>query len=135
MQDHLTDLHHRLDETIPKKRITLSIRLPSSPSAYDSTIPLFQYFLRLPDTLTANARFRPEVTRRIRATREDEIRKIRKVDDDEKAEERKLLSDKEKREKREGMLKKMTAAEQSKFLDKEREKDQRRSQKRRTQRA
>jgi hypothetical protein len=115
--------------------MTLSIRLPSSEAGYDATLPLFQYFLRLPDFLTANARFRPEVTRRIRATREDEIRKIKKVDEDEKAEERKLQADKDKREKRDLLLKNMNADEQKKFLDREREKEQRRSQKKRTQRA
>jgi hypothetical protein len=125
----------RLNETTPRKRITLSIRLPSSEETYNSTVPLFQYFLRLPDFLTTNARFRPEVTRRIRATREDEIRKIKKVDDDEKAEERKLQADKEKKEKRDLLLKKMSADEQRKFLEREREKEQRKSQKKRTQRA
>jgi hypothetical protein len=125
----------RLNETVPRKRITLSVRLPSSESDYESALPLFHYFLRLPDFLTTNARFRPEVTRRIRATREDEIRKIKKVDEDEKAEERKIQADKDKKEKRDLLLKNMGADEQKKFLDREREKEQRRSQKKRTQRA
>jgi hypothetical protein len=134
---HIKDFtnNFRLNETVPRKRITLSIRLPSSQAAYDSTVPIFQYYLRLPDFLTSNARFRPEVTRKMRATREDEIRKIKKVDEDEKAEERKLQTDKEKREKRDALLKGLSSAEQKKFLDKEREKEQRKSQKKRTQRA
>ncbi|KAF2431426.1 DUF1682-domain-containing protein [Tothia fuscella] len=135
--DQPVDRPKKLNETVPRKRITLSIRLPSSTSAsaYKSSLPLFTYYLRLPDFLTSNARFRPEVTRRIRATREEEIRKIKKVDDDEKSEERKLQSDKEKKQKRDNLLKGLGSVEQKKFLEKEREKEQRRSQKKRTQKA
>ncbi|EON65593.1 hypothetical protein W97_04831 [Coniosporium apollinis CBS 100218] len=124
----------KLDETVPKKRITLSLHLPSSStaSAYDSTLPLFHYFLRMPDQLAAHAHFRPEAMRKVRATREEEIRKIRRVDEDEKAEERKLKSDKERKEKRDQLLKGMSAKEQEKYLAKERAKTQRKSEKART---
>ncbi|KAJ9666180.1 hypothetical protein H2201_003614 [Coniosporium apollinis] len=122
----------KLDETVPKKRITLSLHLPSSPSAYSATLPLFHYFLRMPDQLVANAHFRPEAMRKVRQTREEEIRKIRRVDEDEKAEERKLKSDKEKKEKRDALLKGMSAKEQEKYLAKERAKTQRKSEKART---
>lgn len=125
----------RLDETVPKKRISLSLRLPSSSSEYASTLPLFQYFLRMPDHLVSVRHFRPEAMRRVRQTREEEIRKIRRVDEEEKAEERKLKGDKEKKEKREALLKSMSAEEQRKYLEKEREKDMRRSQKRKTMKA
>ncbi|KAK4989321.1 hypothetical protein LTR50_003313 [Elasticomyces elasticus] len=122
----------KLDETIPRKRISLSYRLTSRTLTSTS---IFAYFLRLPDFLVSTAHFRPEVMRRIRQTREDEIRKIKKVDDEEKAEGRRVMSDKAKKEKRDGLLKGMGAEEQRKFLDKEREKDTRRSQKRRTTKA
>lgn len=46
-----------------------------------------------------------------------------------------MQTDKEKKEKRDALLKGLSSAEQKKFLDKEREKEQRRSQKKRTQRA
>jgi hypothetical protein len=124
----------RLQETTPKKRITISLRVPSNSKDYISTLPIFTYFLRLPDYLVQNARFRPEAIRKIRQTREEEIKRIKKADDEEKAEERKLKGDKEKKEKRDALLNALSGEEQKKFLDKEREKELRRSQKKRTMR-
>jgi len=124
---------HRLDELLPKKRISLSLRLPSN-NDYSAQTPLFHAFLRLPDLLVSQAHFRPEVMRRVRQTREDEMRKIKRVDEGEKAEERKLEQDKKKKEERERKLKGLGAEEQRKFLEKEREKEQRKAGKRRTMR-
>ena len=67
--------------------------------------------------------------RKIRATREEEMRKLKKVDDDEKAEERRLEDIKKKKELRDGRLKGMSAEDQRKFLDKERERDNKRTSK------
>jgi hypothetical protein len=125
-------LFTRLDETVPKKRINLSIKLASSPSEYESTEPLFSYFLRLPDILVSSGKFRPEAMRRVKQTREEQIAKIRKVDEDEKQEERRLNTDKKKKLERDAMLSRMTADEQRKYLDKERERNAKRSQKRQT---
>ena len=119
----------RLDETVPRKRINLSLKLGSS---YEDTLPLFQYFLRLPDHLVASAHFRPEALRRIKQTRDDQIAKIRKVDDEEKAEERKLQGDKAKKEKRDQLLSRMSADEQRKYLEKEREREGKRREKKKT---
>jgi len=132
ISDQPQDRPNKIDETVPKKRITLSIKLPSD---YSTTLPIFHSFLRISDTLVTHGRFRPEVMRKVRATRDAEIHKLKKLDDDEKAEERKVQQDKKKREEREQLLKGLSADEQRKFLDKEREKEQRRAQKRRTQRA
>ncbi|KAF2103857.1 DUF1682-domain-containing protein [Rhizodiscina lignyota] len=136
ISDQPIDQPKRLDDTVPKKRVSLALRLPSgsSPSAYESTVPLFQCFIRLTDQLVKDARWRPEVMRRIKQTREEEIRKIRKVDEDEKAEQFKTAGDKRKKEEREAKLKGMNAEQQRKFLDKEREKDARKAQKKRTMR-
>lgn len=125
----VSDQLFRLDDTVPRKRINLSFKLSSS---YDSTLPLFQYFVRLPDFLVSSAHFRPEAMRRIKQTREEQIAKLRKLDDDEKAEERKLLGDKAKKEKRDQMLSRMSADEQRKYLDKEREREGRKREKKRT---
>lgn len=127
----------RLNETVPKKRISLALRLPSgtTASAYESTMPIFHYFLRMSDQLVKDGHFRPEVMRRVKQTREDEMRKLKKVDDDEKREQLKTAGDKRKKEERDAKLKNMTAEEQRKFLDKEREKDSRKAQKRRTMKA
>jgi hypothetical protein len=120
----------RLAETTPRKRITLHLKLSTYYPA--NTLSLFQYFLRFPDTLVSVAHFRPEVLKRIRATREEEIKKLKKVSDEEAAEERKEKQDKEKREKRDKMLAGLGAEEQRKFLEREREKDLRKTQKKRT---
>ncbi|KAI9669563.1 MAG: hypothetical protein M1817_004606 [Caeruleum heppii] len=125
----------KLEEAVPKKRLQLSIRLPSESAETDPTLPLFTYFLRLPDQLASSAHFRPEVMRRVRQTREEQIRKLQRVDETEKLEERNLKRDKEKKEKRDAKLKGLTAEEQRKYLDKEREKEMKKSQKRMTQRA
>ncbi|KAL5414976.1 hypothetical protein PMIN06_003410 [Paraphaeosphaeria minitans] len=130
--DQPMDQPKRLDDTVPRKRINLSLKLKSASTPYESTLPLFQYFIRLPDFLASKAHFRPEALRRIKATREEQIGKIRRIDDEEKAEERKLASDKLKREQRDAKLGRMTADEQRKYLDKERERDAKKRTKKQT---
>ncbi|KAF2843072.1 DUF1682-domain-containing protein [Patellaria atrata CBS 101060] len=127
----------KLNETVPKKRVSLALKLPSSSStsAYTRTLPIFQYFLRLTDTLVSHGRFRPEALRKVKATREEEMRKIKRVDEAEQSEERKQQADKAKKELRDQKLKNMSADEQRKYLEKEREKDMRRGQKRKTMKA
>ena len=123
----------RLDETNPKKRIYLALKIPSS-SDYSSALPIFEYFLRLPDLLVQSAHFRPETLRRIRNTREDLMKKLQKAVDDEKAEERALEREKAKKTKRDMELKGLDAKAQKKYLEKEREKEMRKTQKRQTMR-
>ncbi|KAI7359807.1 DUF1682 domain protein [Hortaea werneckii] len=128
ISDMPVDAPKKLNDLVPKKRIHLSMKLNTRPTSTS----MFATFLRLPDHLAASAHFRPEAMRKIKATREDEAKKIRRLDEEEKAEERKLIMEKAKREERDARLSKMTADEQRKFLDKEREKDKRRGEKRRT---
>lgn len=73
--------------------------------------------------------------RRVRATREEQIKLIKKVDDGEKAEERRLKVEKDKRAERETRLKAMKPEEQKKFLEKERTTEMRKGQKKRTMKA
>ena len=122
----------RIDETVPKKRVQLSVNLSSSAAGYAATVPLFNQFLRFGDKLVAAAHFRGEVLRKVRNVREDEIKKLRRVEEEEKAEERKLAAEKIKKEERERLLRGMTADEQRKYLDRESQKEQRRSSKRMT---
>ncbi|KAK3676841.1 hypothetical protein LTR78_003045 [Recurvomyces mirabilis] len=131
VSDQPIDAPKKLNDTIPKKRISLAMRLNTTPASTS----LFAYFLRLPDHLVSTAHFRPEALRKVRATREEEMRKIRKVDEDEKAEERRTQGDKLKREERDRRLGKMNADEQKKFLEKEKDKDQRRNMKKRSAKA
>lgn len=123
----------KLDEATPRKRIFLKYRLPSG-SNYDSLVPIFSYYLRLPDFLVQNARFRPEVLKKVRATREAMISQIKKVADEEKAEDRLWEKEKAKKAKRDAELKGLDAKAQKKYLEKEKEKEQRRSQKKMTMR-
>jgi hypothetical protein len=123
----LTSTPNSLADTLPKKRLSLSLRIPSSST---HLLPLFTLFLRLPDHLAAHAHFRPEALRRIKTTRDDQINKLKKADEEEKAEERKIAADKAKRELRDQKLGRLSADEQRKFLEKERERDARKKGKR-----
>ena len=116
-----------MDEFKPRKRITLSLRLPAADTAaaYKDSLPLFAYVLRMPDVLVAHAHFRAEVQKRLRATREAEQSKLRKIEEEKNAEERKLEADKTKKAARDSKLKGMSADEQRKYLDREREKGNR----------
>ncbi|KAF1966359.1 DUF1682-domain-containing protein [Bimuria novae-zelandiae CBS 107.79] len=130
--DQPLDQPKKIDETIPRKRLNLSLKLRPTGTPYTSTLPLFTAFLRLPDFLVSKAHFRPEAMRRIKATREEQIARIRKLDDEEKAEERKLAQDKAKKELRDAKLSRMSADEQRKYLDKERERDAKKRTKKQT---
>ena len=129
--DQPLDKPQKLDETKSRKRLSLCLKVPSgvAAAAYKPTIPIFEFFLRLPDTLASSAHFRPEVRRKIMGTREGEQAKLRKADDEEKAEERRLENEKKKKELRDGKLKGMSAEEQKKFLEKERLKEGKRGEK------
>ncbi|KAK4542447.1 hypothetical protein LTR36_006699 [Oleoguttula mirabilis] len=129
--DQPIDAPKKLNDTLPKKRISLSMRLNPQPASTS----LFAAFLRLPDHLVSTAHFRPEALRKIRSTRDEAQARIRKVDEDEKAEERKTVGDKAKKEEREKRLSGMTSGEQKKFLEKEKEKEARKSAKKRTTRS
>ncbi|KAI9667155.1 MAG: hypothetical protein M1831_001332 [Alyxoria varia] len=130
--DQPLDQPKTVDDAAPRKRTTLSMRIPSTEEQIKATLPLFRYFLRLPDILCAAPRFRAEALRRVRATRDEEIRKIKKTSEDEKAEERRTKAEKEKKEEREKKLRNLSADEQRKALEKERASDMRRGQKKKT---
>lgn len=98
-------------------------------------MPIFSYLLSIPDILVQKGHFRPEAMRRVKQTREEEMRVIKRSKENEEAEDRKLKADKDKKEKRDKLLSRMTADEQKKYLDKEREKEMRKGQKRMTMRS
>ena len=102
---------------------------------YSSSSAIFLYFLRLPDRLVAGGRLRPEVLRKIRQARDEQINRLQRVDQEEKDSERALKRDKGKKEKREAVLKGLSADDQRKFLEREREKEMRKSQKKMSMRA
>lgn len=123
-----------INETTPRKRIFLKYRLPSDDN-YEPLVPLFKQFLRVSDVLASSAHFRPEVHRKVKAARDATIKAIQKAEDDEKAEERALEREKAKKAKRDAELKALDAKAQKKYLDREREKELRKSNKKQTTRA
>jgi Protein of unknown function (DUF1682) len=129
--DQPIDKPTKLEEAVPRKRLHLCIKVPSN-SDYSNTLPLFQAFLRLPDQLAQNARFRPEVSRKLNQTREAEIKKLKRVSDEEAEEERKRLAEKVKKEERDRKMRGMTAEEQRKFLEKESERKRKKDEKKMT---
>jgi hypothetical protein len=134
----VTDQPHdkptNLNETAQKKRLHLSMSLPSSDSNYKHVLPLFALFLRLPDFLVANGKLRPEVLRKINQVRDQEKGKLKKVSDKEAEEERLKQLDKMKKEERDRKMKGMSADEQKKFLEKETEKQRKKQEKKQTRR-
>lgn len=132
--DQPQDKPTTLDETAQKKRLHIALNLPSSEQNYIHSLPLFAQFLRLPDHLVSTSKLRPEVSRKIKATRESEKGKLKKVSDKEAEEERLRQMDKLKKEERERKMKGMSADEQKKFLERENEKQRKKSEKKQTRR-
>ncbi|KAK4239777.1 hypothetical protein C8A03DRAFT_13849 [Achaetomium macrosporum] len=123
-----------LNETTPRKRIFLKYRLPANDD-YTNLVPLFKYFLRLTDKLVQVAHFRPEVLRKVKAARDHVAKEIQKADEESKAEERAAERERLKKEKRDRELNALDAKAQKKYLEKEREKELKRSMKKQTMRA
>jgi len=129
--DQPVDKPTKLEEAVPRKRLYLCTKVPPR-SDYSNTLPLFKTVLRLPDHLTQNAHFRPEVLRKLNQTRETEIKKLKRVSDEEAEEERKRLAEKVKKEERDRKMRGMTAEEQRKFLEKESDRKRKKDEKRMT---
>lgn len=126
-------MKHSLNELVPKKRVNLNLRFNTPRSGTPPpSLPIFSYFLRMSDQLVSSAHFRPEVMRRVRVTREEESKKIKKLTEAETADERKSAADKVKLDARNAKLKGMSADQQRKFLEKEKEKSQRKGMGRKT---
>lgn len=133
VSDQPSDSPRSLEETTPRKRIMIKYNMPSGDN-YDAVLPLFSYFMRIPDLLVEKAHFRPEVLKKLRTPREAKVNQIKKSFEEEAAEDRLAEREKAKKAKRDADLKGLDAKAQKKYLDKEREKEQRRSQKKMTMR-
>ncbi|KAG9243815.1 putative UPF0674 endoplasmic reticulum membrane protein [Calycina marina] len=130
--DQPSDAPLKLDDTVPRKRLVLSLKVPSS-GDYSSVLPILEYFIRLADILSQSAHFRPEVMRKVKVTRDNAMKQLQKVDEESKAEERALEREKFKKLKRDNELKALDAKAQKRYLEKEKEKEQRKSQKKMSQ--
>ncbi|KAL2156211.1 hypothetical protein VTH82DRAFT_956 [Thermothelomyces myriococcoides] len=123
-----------LNETTPRKRIFLKYRLPSNDD-YSNLVPLFRYFLRLTDKLVQVGHFRPEVLRKVKAARDATAKQIEKADKESRAEELAAERERAKKAKRDQELKALDAKAQKKYLEREREREMRRTMKKQTVRA
>ncbi|KAL2164412.1 hypothetical protein VTH06DRAFT_3628 [Thermothelomyces fergusii] len=123
-----------LNETTPRKRIFLKYRLPSN-NDYTNLVPLFRYFLRLADKLVQVAHFRPEVLRKVKAARDATAKQIEKADKESRAEELAAERERAKKAKRDQELNALDAKAQKKYLERERERELKRSMKKQTLRA
>lgn len=132
--DQPTDKPKTLDETKPSKRILLKYRLPGN-NDYNALNRLFNYTLHLPDFLVQHGSFRPEVLRKVRATRDNMSKELRKAAKEEKNEERILEREKAKKAKRDAELAALDAKAQKKYLEKEQTKEMRKAQKKQVTRA
>lgn len=133
ISDQPGDKPTTLSETTPKKRLQLGLQLPSN-GDYLPTLPIFQAFLRLPDFIVGTGRLRPEVLRKINATRDNEKGKLKKLSDKEAEEDRLRQMEKMKKDERDRKMKGMSAEEQRKFLDRENEKQRKKQEKKMTRR-
>ncbi len=91
--------------------------------------------MRITDQLVQVAHFRPEVLRKVKAVRDDTVKQIKKADDEEKAEERAQERERVKKAKRDEELNALDAKAQKKYLEREREKNIRKSTRKQTTRA
>ncbi|KAF4976198.1 hypothetical protein FZEAL_7090 [Fusarium zealandicum] len=117
-----------LEETTPRKRLFLKYRIPANGN-YENLLPLFSYFMQLPDVLVKSAHFRPEVTKKVRNIRDNAISEIKKSAEDMRQEERLVEKEKARKAKRDADLKGLDAKAQKKYLEKEKDKEMRKSQK------
>jgi len=113
----------KLSELTSRKRITLELALPAPSTSPELLQRLVSAFIRLTDHLVANAHFRAEVLRKVKATREEETRKLKRALEEETKEERELKLAEKKKADRDTKLRAMSAAEQKKFLEKERQRE------------
>lgn len=116
-----------------RKRVFLRYSLPGS-NDYSKIAPLFELAIRLPDTLVANGKLRPEITRKLNKVRDEQTSQLRKEADALVAEERAAERERAKKAKRDQELAGLDAKAQKKYLDKEREKEQKKMAKKQTMR-
>lgn len=109
-------------ESIPS--LTLTLKFPQNEEDAKVSAAILSSAIRLVDTAVEKTHLRPEVVKKIKATREVELKKILKAQDEIKAEELAKKKAEEKRDQR-NRISKLSPAEQKKAEEKERQKEQR----------
>ncbi|KAG5362178.1 UPF0674 endoplasmic reticulum membrane protein [Yarrowia sp. C11] len=113
------------------KTVVLKLNIPSGATDLAKTAQLLEAAVNLVDT-AAKLNLRPEVAKKIRATRESEIKKIQKVADEERAEEEAEKRAAAKKEAETKAITSLSPEAQRKAEQKLREKEARKAQKKQT---
>lgn len=127
--DQASDRPNTLEEAAPRPEIKLSLKFPSNSEELETSKKVLNAAINLVDICASKKKWRPEVAKKIKTTREAEIKKVQKQLDEVKAEELAQKKAEKKREQQQN-LSKLSPAEQRKQEQKEREKEQKRQTKR-----
>jgi hypothetical protein len=113
-----------MEELAPEQRIVLSLNFPKSKDEEEASARLVDAAIGLTDVLASLKPWRPEVAKKIKATREAAQKRVQKVLDERKAE---AVAEKKAAAKRQAAdnVPKLSAAEQKKIEQRQREKDAR----------
>jgi hypothetical protein len=128
--DQLSDRPKSLEDAQSRPRIILTLKFPRNEAEKNASIKIVNAAINLVDVCIEKAKWRPEVARKVKATREAELKKVQKALDEVKAEELAQKKAEQKREQQESRQKLSSKAEQ-----KEREKEQKRQQKKQQKRS
>ncbi|GMF50790.1 unnamed protein product [[Candida] boidinii] len=110
------------------------MRVPKGDSQLKASVKLVKYVIGYIDFIVEKAAFRPELTRRIKKTRDAEIAKLKKIAEDAKKEELEAKRIEEQKKLREEQSK-LSPEEQKKIEKKQQEKKQRKLEKKQRVRA
>ncbi|ANB13747.1 hypothetical protein AWJ20_4691 [Sugiyamaella lignohabitans] len=113
-----------LKDLEPKTKLYLSLKFPSNKEQSELSARILNSAINLVDILVAKKTWRPEVAKKIKATRDAEIKKVQKALDLIKAEELAQKKTEALREKK-AALAKLSPEEQKKLDQKSKEKEQR----------
>ncbi|KAK9472479.1 uncharacterized protein V1510DRAFT_417639 [Dipodascopsis tothii] len=116
------------------KRVLVSMKVAGTPEQEAASAALLEAVIGLVDVAVAKAHWRPEVLRKLAGTRDKEQKKLQKVIDEERAEEVAKQKAKDKKERDEELVKGLSAEEQRKVQQREREKELRRKRAKQTRR-
>lgn len=124
LADQPKDRPTKIEDTLPRPRLILSLNFPKSNEDVEASIELIQASINFIDDSVTKTHVRPEVFKKIKATRETELKKVQKALDEIKAEELAKKKAEEKRTQR-NKISKLSPAEQKRIEQKEREKEMR----------
>ncbi|KAK9479200.1 hypothetical protein V1514DRAFT_362645 [Lipomyces japonicus] len=133
VSDLPTERPASVEEFVSKKKVLLSLRLSQTSEDEEASQQIINATLATIDHVVAKAHWRAEVSRKLKSTRDEEIRKLKRFAEEEKIEEIAKQKASEKKQQKQG-ISRLSAEEQKKSQQKEKEKEFRRLQKKQTKR-